>query len=335
MNTSHPVKKHQKLLTDSIRGITNPAILRLARKAGIKSLSALMYEEIRAILWSYLTSLMQATITYTVHGRRNTIQETDVRYALKVIGRPAIFGDSIQVRKKIMTDTGKQITRTVKQNNHSSIANCAIYQPKSKKKVNQMGGDMNRFGSSDPNQDKQLYGISEEWIHPGDSELTYDDDLGIDDFTFDQPIDEEEDEYQYQEDIGDDDENIYDDEYRYLPSGESYKGLDLDGGAGMKKSYKFKPGTVSLRQIKHYQKQTGHCFNIPKAPFIRLIREVTQDYKTDMRLSRDCINIIHMDAENYLVDLLRDSNLQAIHAKRVRVMPSDIQMARRMRNENI
>ena len=327
MNPSYPVKKHKKIIKDSISGITNPAILRLARKAGIKSLSALMYEEVRGILMLYLESLLKATVTYTEHGRRTTIQETDVRYALKVIGRPAVFGDSIQVRKNIMTDKGKQITRTVKQNNQHPITNCDIYQTKNQKKVNQKGGDIDRFGSADPNQTKQLYGISQEWMHPGDSELTYDDDLEIDDFIFDE---EEDDEYQYEED-----DNIYDDEYKDSPMGQSYKALDLDGGAGMKKSYKFKPGTVSLRQIKHYQKQTGHCFNIPKAPFIRLIREVTQDYKTDMRLSRDCINIIHMDAENYLVDLLRDSNLQAIHAKRVRVMPSDIQMARRMRNENI
>ena len=330
------VKKKPPMLINSIRGITNPAIQRLARKAGIKSLSAFMYEEVRGILMSYLQSVMKVTITYTEHSRRHTIQETDVRYALKAIGRPAVFGDSIQVHKKITTGTGNQMTRIVKQNNQTSITNCRRYQTKGKKKDKQIGGQINRFGAQDSNYAEKLYGIDGEWMHPGDSELTYDDDLNIDDLTFDQPIDEEEDEYQYEEDIDEEeDENIYDDEYRYLPAGESYKGLDLDGGAGVKKSYKFKPGTVALRQIRHYQRQTGHCLNIPKAPFSRLIREIAQEINTSVRFSVNAITILHMDTENYLVDLLTDANLQAIHAKRIRVMIQDIQMARRMRKESV
>jgi len=100
---------------------------------------------------------------------------------------------------------------------------------------------------------------------------------------------------------------------------------------GVKKPHRFRPGTVALREIRRYQKSTELL--IRKLPFQRLVREIAQDYKTDLRFQSSAIAALQEAAEAYLVGLFEDSNLCAIHAKRVTIMPKDIQLARRIRGE--
>ena len=100
---------------------------------------------------------------------------------------------------------------------------------------------------------------------------------------------------------------------------------------GVKKPHRFKPGTVALREIRKYQKSTELL--IRKIPFQRLVREIAQDFKTDLRFQSSAILAIQEAAEAYLVGLFEDTNLSAIHAKRVTIMPKDIQLARRIRGE--
>ena len=68
-------------------------------------------------------------------------------------------------------------------------------------------------------------------------------------------------------------------------------------------------------------------------PFQRLAREISQDYKTDLRFQGSAVLALQESAEAYLVGLFEDTNLAAIHAKRVTIMPKDIQLARRIRGE--
>lgn len=70
-----------------------------------------------------------------------------------------------------------------------------------------------------------------------------------------------------------------------------------------------------------------------KLPFQRLVREIAQDFKTDLRFQSSAIGALQEAAEAYLVSLFEDTNLCAIHAKRVTIMPKDIQLARRIRGE--
>ncbi|RLN85077.1 hypothetical protein BBJ28_00023615, partial [Nothophytophthora sp. Chile5] len=72
---------------------------------------------------------------------------------------------------------------------------------------------------------------------------------------------------------------------------------------------------------------------IRKLPFQRLVREIAQDYKTDLRFQSTAILALQEASEAYLVGLFEDTNLCAIHAKRVTIMPKDIQLARRIRGE--
>ncbi|CAH1383980.1 unnamed protein product, partial [Tenebrio molitor] len=100
---------------------------------------------------------------------------------------------------------------------------------------------------------------------------------------------------------------------------------------GVKKPHCYRPGTVALREIRRYQKSTELL--IRKLPFQRLVREIAQDFKTDLRFQSSAVMALQEASEAYLVGLFEDTNLCAIHAKRVTIMPKDIQLARRIRGE--
>lgn len=86
---------------------------------------------------------------------------------------------------------------------------------------------------------------------------------------------------------------------------------------GVKKPRRYKPGTVALREIRRYQKSTELL--IRKLPFQRLVREIAQDFSSDLRFQSSAIGALQESAEAYLVSLFEDTNLCAIHAKRVTI----------------
>lgn len=131
-----------------------------------------------------------------------------------------------------------------------------------------------------------------------------------------------------------------------------------------KRSYRHRPGTVALREIRKYQKSTE--FLLRKLPFERLVREVAQEIKENMRFTKTSIEALQVCAilssfffwgwitskqpfqsgiirlsylqeavENYAVLLFEDVNLIAIHAKRVTIQAKDIKLARRIRGEKM
>ena len=107
---------------------------------------------------------------------------------------------------------------------------------------------------------------------------------------------------------------------------------------GVKKRYRYRPGTVALKQIRQYQKSTELL--IRKLPFQRLVREIASDSDViksplcgKVRFQSAAIMALQEATEAYLVGLFEDSNLCAIHARRVTIMPKDIQLARRIRGE--
>ena len=98
------------------------------------------------------------------------------------------------------------------------------------------------------------------------------------------------------------------------------------------KTRRYKSGTVALREIKRYQKSTDLL--IRKLPFQRLVRELAQEYRKDLRFQSSAIFALQEATEAFVTSLLEDSNLCAIHAKRVTIMNRDIHLARRIRGEN-
>ena len=85
------VKRHRKILRDSVYGITKAAIRRLARRGGVKRMSGLIYEETRGVLKVFLENIIGDASEYTKCANRKTITAMDVVYALKRQGK-TIYG---------------------------------------------------------------------------------------------------------------------------------------------------------------------------------------------------------------------------------------------------
>ena len=90
--------------------------------------------------------------------------------------------------------------------------------------------------------------------------------------------------------------------------------------------HRYRPGTVTLREIRKYQKSTDLL--IRKLPFQRLVHKIVQGFSMEFRVTPAMVMALQGAAEAYLVQLLEDSNLCAIHAKHVTIQPKDIQLAR-------
>ena len=88
---------------------------------------------------------------------------------------------------------------------------------------------------------------------------------------------------------------------------------------------------MALKEIQHYQKFTG--FLIKKLPFQRLVWEITIDVAQEMQFQSSVLLALQEAAKAYLVGLFEDTNLCAIHARRVTILSKDIQLARRIRGE--
>lgn len=103
----------------------------------------------------------------------------------------------------------------------------------------------------------------------------------------------------------------------------------VTGEKAPRKPHRFRPGTVALREIRRYQKSTELLLR--KAPFQRLVREIAQDIKEDLRFQSSSIAALQEASEAFLVKLFEDSNLCSMHSKRVTIMPKDLDLAKRIR----
>ena len=95
--------------------------------------------------------------------------------------------------------------------------------------------------------------------------------------------------------------------------------------------HRYQPGMVVLREIRRYQKSTELL--IHKLLFQRLVHKILQGYGVGYRVTLAMMMALQEAAEAYLVQLLEDSNLCAIHVKHITIQPKDIQLARRIRRE--
>eukprot|EP00092_Neocalanus_flemingeri_P037389 GFUD01040713.1.p1 GENE.GFUD01040713.1~~GFUD01040713.1.p1 ORF type:complete len:403 (-),score=64.53 GFUD01040713.1:106-1287(-) len=100
---------------------------------------------------------------------------------------------------------------------------------------------------------------------------------------------------------------------------------------------RFRPGTRALKEIRKYQKSCDLL--IPSLPFSRLVREVAQSVvghghtMPDIRFQSSAIKALQEASEAYLVTLFEDTMLCAVHARRVTIMPRDMNLARRIRGD--
>jgi len=101
-----------------------------------------------------------------------------------------------------------------------------------------------------------------------------------------------------------------------------------------RRPHRYRPGTVALRDIRRYQKSTQLL--IQKAPFVRVVREISLDHAPlGVRFAASAIEALREAAEAYMVHLFEDVNMCAMHAKRVTILPKDLQLALRIRGEKM
>ncbi|KAI1347547.1 histone-fold-containing protein [Xylaria sp. FL0043] len=100
------IKRHRKILRDNILGITKPAIRRLARRGGVKRISAAIYEDARTALRARLTEIIKDCVTYTEYRQAKTVTINDVLHSLRRQGRPIYGFDDIKTGGPTQAKTG-------------------------------------------------------------------------------------------------------------------------------------------------------------------------------------------------------------------------------------
>lgn len=106
--------------------------------------------------------------------------------------------------------------------------------------------------------------------------------------------------------------------------------------ASKKKKRRYRPGRAAIREIRKYQQSTN--FLIPKAPIVRLVREIVSEIKTSdntMRFTKGALGALQTSSEEYLVKLFEDSMLAAVHRNCVTITVKDMRLARRLRGDTM
>lgn len=104
----------------------------------------------------------------------------------------------------------------------------------------------------------------------------------------------------------------------------SGKGIAMASSAAeaVRKPHRWRPGTEALREIRREQRTTD--FRIRKLPFQRLVREIAQDFKNDLRFTETALGALQEAAEDYLTKALKEANDLAVYAGRVTLHAEDL-----------
>ena len=111
----------------------------------------------------------------------------------------------------------------------------------------------------------------------------------------------------------------------------SAKKEDKKPDGGIKKTRRFRPGTVVLREINRYQKSPDLL--LIKSPFQRFVKSILETVNPQLRMQSQALLALQEASESYLICLFAEANICAIHANRVQLLKKDIHLARRIRGE--
>ena len=102
----------------------------------------------------------------------------------------------------------------------------------------------------------------------------------------------------------------------------------------LKKSHRYRLGAVALRDIRQYQPASAKSNEllIRNLPFQNLVRDIAQKF-TGFRFQGSAVLALQMGAEECIIHVFEDTNLCAIHAKRVTINVKDYKLARRIRRD--
>ncbi|XP_055879416.1 uncharacterized protein LOC129925101 [Biomphalaria glabrata] len=336
-------KRHRKVLRDNIQGITKPAIRRLARRGGVKRISGLIYEETRGVLKVFLENVIRDAVTYTEHAKRKTVTAMDVVYALKRQGRTLYgFGGKMSGRGKGGKVKGKsksrssraglqfpvgRIHRLLRKGNYAERvgAGAPVYlaavleylaaevlelagnAARDNKKTRIIPRHLQLAIRNDEELNKLLSGVTiaqggvlpniQAVLLPKKSQKTPGDILDLNQVARNFAMARTK--QTARKSTGGKAPR------KQLATKAARKSAPATGG--VKKPHRYRPGTVALREIRRYQKSTELL--IRKLPFQRLVREIAQDFKTDLRFQSSAVMALQEASEAYLVGLFEDTNL--------------------------
>ena len=94
-----------------------------------------------------------------------------------------------------------------------------------------------------------------------------------------------------------------------------------------KKFHRFRPG-IATKENKKYQKNTE--LFIRKISFQRLVREIAQEISNDIIFKRSAILTLQEETESFIIKLFENSNICAMHGKRIAIYLKDIQITKRL-----
>ncbi|XP_045895530.1 uncharacterized protein LOC123963052 [Micropterus dolomieu] len=328
-------KRHRKVLRDNIQGITKPAIRRLARRGGVKRISGLIYEETRGVLKVFLENVIRDAVTYTEHAKRKTVTAMDVVYALKRQGR-TLYGFGGQDR----LDVGQHAALSDGHSAQQLVELLVVADGQLQVTGDDPGLLVVAGGVSGQLQDLSGQVLQHRrQVHGGSGTDT----LGVVSFT-QQPVDTADGELEPGAGGAARGTVLPDQPGKRLPAEQqraarsAFRRKKRDAMArtkqtarkstggkaprkqlatkaarksapatgGVKKPHRYRPGTVALREIRRYQKSTELL--IRKLPFQRLVREIAQDFKTDLRFQSSAVMALQEASEAYLVGLFEDTN---------------------------
>ena len=325
---SQKAVKHRKVLRNNLQGITKPALLRLLRRAGVKRVSGLIYEDLKSTLKSWLEKVVGLMVTFTEHARRKTVNRDDLYAALSECGIELAAGLNENSSKTASLKSGSSRGKGVKK------ANNVVVNVDSTKVESKLRGfaDVNVVSDEEEERDPEVSSSKEEEIGEGSSKEVSESESDDDSVAkyFDPSSSDEEDEGAEYDDEST--EGDYEVGLIEVCDNVTEKKKKKRSQTELKPTHRFHPGTVALRQIRYFQKNSD-SLAIPKLNFNRLVREVAQEYNPDLRFSEGVVDLLQLTAENYLVSLAEDANLCAIHADRETLLPKDLHLVRRIRND--
>ena len=113
------------------------------------------------------------------------------------------------------------------------------------------------------------------------------------------------------------------------------KALDDKNDRKARFKRRVRAGTKALREIRQYQRTTEPL--LKKMSFSRLTREIASEVapsslKNDLRFQCSALEALQEATEAFIVGLMEDANLSAIHARRVTILPKDINLSLRLRH---
>jgi len=303
-------RRHRRVLRDNIQAITKHHINRLAARGGCVKVSQLIYEEIRGVTRVFLESILRDTITFTEHAHSMIVAPEHVLSACARQGR-LLWGTG-RLPLPSQSVHPYQLKGPDSENPESSkrggflheftirraedAAEAPEYSPLTYAKYSRCGyeAEMDDF---DNELAEALVAMENSAKEAALAEADY--------------AKEEAEAERAREEEAKQEEG-------YVPLTD-------------KQEKNRRLHSQSLDLVRKMQRSTERV--IPCMPLARLCMEIGQDFKTDLYFSPVAINLLDELLETYLVGLFEDSNLQAIHGKRIVVEPKDIQMARRIRGE--